>query len=109
MRYAVPSLILLLPFLLAADIPEFKQFNSKEYGFSVLFPGAPQEMERKGGQLTIKAFSVDLGKDSTWRVFVFDYPKGAVTKENQEQILDGIRDGATKNNNGKVVNEKKIV
>ncbi len=107
-------LLLIVPLLLAADAkPEWKEFTDKETGFSVLFPGEPKRMPDQTiktalGDVPLKIFLAELGRDTVYMVMVSDYPEGSIKKGVEDRILDGARDGILGKLKGKPLVDEKI-
>ena len=90
----------------------WKEFTSKEGGFTVLMPGTPKEQTQKFatqvGDIEAKMFQLEAKPGQAYVMAYADYPEAVVKKSNPDKILDGARDGAAKKINGKVASEKKI-
>lgn len=83
-------------------------FSPSGGGFKVAVPGTPQEKTQKIAGADTKTYQVET-RDGAYAVSYTDL-KG-VGKESQQQQkarLDGARDGAVKNINGKLRSEKEI-
>ena len=111
-RLMIPSISLLLAVWLAACSAAPKEFKSETGGFSVMTPVAlqktTQEVETsQGGKLDLHLF---YGQDGDLGYFVSycDYDPQVAKPSLAENMLDGARDGAVSNVNGKLVSETNI-
>jgi len=114
-RFLTPALAALLVCTLAAvAAPKDKGvvFTSKAGKFTITFPEKPKETTKKvataAGNLDNHLFYVEKGANSVYLLSYSDYPKGSVTANNKDKILDGCRDGVTNNLRGKRLSEKKL-
>jgi hypothetical protein len=107
----IPIFLLLLAFVLAGCSPAPKEFKSEAGGFSVMSPvtlmESHQEIETEAGKLDLHLFSGQLD-DVGYFVSYTDYEPEIVRKADPEKMLDGSRDGAVSNVNGKLVSETRI-
>lgn len=91
----------------AAGVP----FESKEGKFSAVFPSAPEASTLPTptalGNIDQKMFSVSKG-DAFFAASFADYPAEAMKGQDLKKILDGARDGAAQNIQGKVTSESEI-
>jgi hypothetical protein len=86
-------------------------FTSQEGKFSVAMPGQPTKQTQKTpseiGELNVNLFIVDQ-KDKGFIASFVDYPRGTVTDQSREKMLDGCRDGNVRGTKGKLQSEKRI-
>jgi hypothetical protein len=85
-----------------------EEFTSTDYKFKVKFPGKPKQTERTELGIKVKMFSVEE-RDGAYMVGVSDMP--IPERESERQIqnrLDGARDGAIRNVNGKLKSSSPI-
>lgn len=86
-------------------------FDSKEGRFSARFPRSPRKQKvpvpTAAGTFTQTMFSTQEG-GTHYGVGVVDYPLKLVKKRGPAKVLDGARDGATRNIGGKILSEKQI-
>lgn len=110
-RLMIPSISLLLAVCLAGCSAAPKEFKSEDGKFSVMAPVAlqktTQEVETQGGKLDLHLF---YGQDGDLGYFVSycDYDPQVAKASLAENMLDGARDGAVSNVNGKLVSETNI-
>ncbi len=112
---AVFTVFLLGGFGAAAQVQEtgWKEFQSKEGGFSVLLPGAPveekQAVQTELGPIEVRTFTFGLKENVGAYVVSFnDYPVELVKQSDPQKMLDGARDGAVRTVKGRLLSEKKI-
>jgi len=123
-RYALSGLVSLLAvavfFVVALafnltirgfDFSTPELFTSESGGFSIVTPVKLQEsqqsVEVESGSIEISLFSYEQG-DSVYAVGYSAYPPNLVIETDPEIILDGGRDGALANINGRLVEEASI-
>ena len=86
-------------------------FKSAEGRFSAQFPMAPQTETMPTptaiGNIDQKMFTVTKG-DAYYAVAIADYPEELVKKGDTAGMLDGARDGAVSNVNGKLEKEEQV-
>ena len=104
-------LLLMLTLLAACGGGSWKEFNSAEGAFSILMPKNPsletQMVNTPIGPIEIQFFSAELA-DTAYVVGYSDYPAAFVAQSNPVIMLDGARDGAVANVQGKLVSETVI-
>jgi hypothetical protein len=112
-KSAALSIFLILVFCLASCSapPTPKEFKSEAGGFTVMTPvemqESTQDVETQSGKLTLYLFMGQL--DATGYYITYsDYPPEIVHPDRLENMLDGSRDGAVANFNGKLVSETRI-
>src|SRR5436305_5088436 len=93
---------LTLPLLLGAAQPEnlpagWRVFTSKDGGFAVALPGAPEESKQRvltaSAALEVYLFAVDT-KDGAYVVSYCDLPADEIKRGTEAKRLDLARDGA---------------
>ena len=106
--FAVISVIIY--FVRGGDkLKEFEPYHSKEGRFSVLFPGEP---ERKLQQVDTPAETLEFvmysagSKKTGFIVAYVDYSQEMMKNADIKKMLDGARDGAVRNINGRLEKEK---
>jgi|GEM_PF-643709 len=89
---------------------QWQTFSSKEGGFSLLLPGQPKEQRQPintaTGSVDAIMYITEVGNTAFGAGFS-DFP-GSASNVDPQQVLAGARDGAAKNVNGTVVDEKPI-
>jgi hypothetical protein len=110
-RNSVYSAILILVIFAFASAQEkitLTEFVSAKGGFSVKMPGKPEDrseqVDSADGPLDVHTFALDVGKNG-YVVQYNDY-SDPVTKDEIEKILSAVRDGGSKQIQGKIVSEK---
>lgn len=88
-----------------------KEFTSKAGGFSVAVPvtltEAVETIDARSGKIDFHMFKGSQG-NTFYIVAYADYPPNLIQQSDPEKILDGSRDGAVGNINGKLVIETRI-
>ncbi len=88
-----------------------QEFKSEAGAFSVTTPvglrAATQSVDTQAGKLEIHTFFGQQGATG-YMVGYVDYPQEVVQQGDPAKILDGSRDGAVSNVNGKLVIETKV-
>ena len=86
----------------------WKEFQSKEGGFSVLMPGTPVEQEQSAGSrigpIRSRMFVVDRGA-SGFIAGYDDYPEAAL-KQDSKRLIDGKRDAIVAGMKGKLLDQR---
>jgi len=114
MKASIVYLCLAAALLLAADDAKTKpaDFAPKDGRFTVQMPGEPKEQTNKVntaiGPIDVHMFLSAPDPNTAYIVGYSDYPEEMMKKSESDKILDGARDGAVKNVNGKLDGEKKI-
>lgn len=89
----------------------WKTHVSKEGGFSVAFPGTPNESKQKvksqGQTVEVRLLVVD-SMEGTYVVGYSEAPDGTSKAGTEEKRLDNARDGAVQSARGKLLSEKRI-
>jgi hypothetical protein len=89
-----------------------QEFTSDEGGFSIMSPlpmeEASQTVDTELGSIEIHTFMVEQS-DRAYMVGYSDYPQDYIDQSDPEIILDGARDGAVGNVNGKLASEIKLL
>ncbi len=104
-------LLFVLTLLAACAGESWKEFNSAEGAFSFLMPKNPsretQTLNTPLGPIEIHFFSAELA-DAAYVVGYSDYPAAFVAQSNPVIVLNGARDVAVANVQGKLVSERVI-
>jgi hypothetical protein len=113
MKIVVMIAIILTVFPLTACGPAGPQeFTSEEGGFSVASPlpleESSQSIDTTLGPIEVHFFMAEEGSRA-YMVGYSDYPQDFVDQSDPEAMLDGARDGAVGNINGKLVSEIKVL
>jgi hypothetical protein len=93
--------------------PRWKEFTSKEGGFSVLLPGIPMQ-DKKALQIgsrraELNSFVVEQKREETAYIVVYcDFPGATWKGDSPEERLECARARAIASSKGKPVSEKKI-
>jgi hypothetical protein len=94
----------------ADDTPSWKEFASKEGGFTVLMPGTPNpytlDTDSDFGKGMLHMNTVQAGK-TMYGANYCDFPAG-IKAVPLKQVYDSSRDGAVANMEGKLASEKDI-
>lgn len=106
MLRAVILLVVVSTTGLAQEKPALKPFAPKGEGFQVAMPGEPKLLEQDIMGLKLKMWIHEAGEGG-YAVAITDI--GKFPDEEIEKRLDGARDGAVKNVNGKLIKETKIM
>jgi hypothetical protein len=89
----------------------FQEFRSDEGRFTVLMPGKPkaqnQNMDSPVGKIDLVMYMAGSGTAGC-AVAYADYPAQLVNSTDPQKLLDGSRNGAVKNVNGKLVSETSV-
>ena len=89
----------------------WQEFRSTEGRFTALFPGSPRSQNLSVptaiGAVTANMVLLD-SSDGAVGVMYADYPWTLIQQGNVDKMLDGARDGAVANVNGRLVEEKPI-
>src|SRR3954447_19585632 len=87
-----------------AQEPGWKEFQSKEGGFSVLMPGTPVAQEQSAdsriGPIRSRLFAVD--RQVSGFMAGYDHYPEAVLKEDSKQLIDGKRDAIVASMRGRL-------
>jgi len=90
-------------------LKEFRPYHSEEGRFSVLFPGEPEskteQVETPAGTLEFVMHSAG-SKKTGFVVAYVDYSHEVMKNADAKKMLDGARDGAVRNVNGRLEKEK---
>lgn len=99
---------LLLTFLVACAQVKGTEYRSDTARFSALFPGTPTEsiktVNTDIGPIEMKMYGVSK-EQAAFNVVVSDYPAKHVKEHGSTAILNGNRDGAVQNTQGKLLSE----
>jgi hypothetical protein len=112
-KLALFSFALTLALCLAScgGTPKLQEFKSEAGRFSVMVPEALQEtsqaLETQAGKIDLHLFSIQQDRTGYF-VSYCDYPQELIQQSSPERMLDGARDGAVGNVEGKLVLESKI-
>jgi hypothetical protein len=97
--------------LIGCQQATWEKFSSSEGAFSVLMPGTPTQQVRtaktSSGSIDAHMFLVEH-RDVAYIVAYSDYPNPMIQERTPKLILDGARDGAVANLQGKLVGESII-
>ena len=92
-------------------LAEFEQFRCPEGRFSVLLPGEPekqiQPVNTAAGMINLVMYTAG-SKKSGFAVAYAEYPQDLIAKSNPTEMLDGARDGAVANVNGRLLRESPL-
>ena len=103
-------ILIVFAFVSAQEKVALTEFTSANGKFSVKMPGKPQDqseqIDSQDGPLDVHTFGVDVGKYG-YVVQYNDY-SDPVTSDEIEKILSAVRDGGSKQIQGKIVSEKTI-
>ena len=110
------SIALLLGMMLAlagCESSQWKDFHSKEGGFSVSMPGTPVEKRQayhtQAGPVEAHFFTVEADRGSLVYMVVYgDYPEALMVADDGEMLLDAARDGAVGNIQGTLLGERSV-
>jgi hypothetical protein len=90
---------------------KWQEFASRTGGFYIVMPGSPDsevhDVFTAVGVLELHTFFVQV-RDSAYMVGYSDYPKFLVDSAVVDEMLDGARDGAVANVDGRLVWERRI-
>ncbi|NJR48229.1 MAG: hypothetical protein HC780_00450 [Leptolyngbyaceae cyanobacterium CSU_1_3] len=112
-KFLIVTYLVALGFLPTACNPVAKseEFKSQTGQFSVTAPIALKEETRSldttAGKINLHMFTA-TEKNKAYFVAYADYPEQILKLSNPEKMLDGARDGAIGNVNGKLVSEAKV-
>lgn len=88
--------------------PGWQEFRCEEGGFSALLPGTPAKVTHRvdspAGPLDIQVFTLEHRR-FTYVLSYTDYPEAALQAKTPEDILNGARQGAVANVQGRLVSE----
>jgi hypothetical protein len=91
--------------------PTLKEFKSEAGRFSVMTPALLEEtvqpVETQGGKLDLHLFAGQWGNIGYY-VSYCDYPPELAQTDRLEKMLDGARDGAVGNVQGRLISEARI-
>ncbi len=91
--------------------PAEKGFVSKAGRFSVAATGTPrftkESVPTAAGPITMNTYMFQAGACVQGAIYA-DYPPAVLQKASKSAMLDGARDGAVRNVNGTLVNEREI-
>jgi hypothetical protein len=108
--YSAILMLVVSAFVIAQEKVTLKEFVSTTGGFSVKMPGTPEDkseqIDSADGPLDVHTFAVDVGK--TGYVVQYNDYSDPVTSDEIEKILAAVRDGGSKEIQGKIVSEKTI-
>ena len=112
-RRALPLLLGILLALAGCESSPWKDFHSKEGGFSVSMPGTPVEKRQayhtQAGPVEAHFFTVEADRGSLVYMVVYgDYPEALMAANDREMLLDAARDGAVGNIQGTLVSERTV-
>ncbi len=110
---AIPLLLGILLALAGCESSPWKDFHSKEGGFSVTMPGTPVEKRQafhtQAGPVEAHFFTVEADRGSLVYMVVYgDYPEALMAAGDKEMLLDAARNGAVGNIQGTLVSERTV-
>ncbi len=114
MKKPIVALMLVALLLFAGcEATPWKEFESKEGGFSVMMPGPPAEKRQtfntQLGSVDARFFTVEAERGSSVYMVVYgDYPEALMATEDKGLLLDAARDGAVGNIQGTLLSEREI-
>ena len=111
-RLVFLALILAIILSVGACTSNAKQeFTSETGKFSVTVPTEPKEetesVDTRLGKIDIHMFTTEDG-NTAYMIGYSDYPEDIIKQNDPQKLLDGGRDGAVSNVNGKLDSELKI-
>ncbi len=105
------AIILIVVIFYSASANEWKEYYLENGDFSVEFPSDPekkiQQIPSQYGILDMNMLTYTDG-NSNFTASYTDYPLSSIVSVNIDSFLNGARDGALKNTNGKLISEKVI-
>ncbi|MCU0554226.1 MAG: hypothetical protein MUF17_05585 [Syntrophales bacterium] len=112
-RRAVALLLGMMLALAGCESSPWKDFHSKEGGFSVSMPGTPVEKRQayhtQAGPVEAHFFTVEADRGSLVYMVVYgDYPEALMAADDREMLLDAARDGAVGNIQGTLLGERSV-
>ena len=112
-RKAILCLLTVLLALTGCEVTTWKEFESKEGGFSVQMPGPPAEKRQtfntQVGSVDARFFTVEADRGASVFMVVYgDYPEALMAAEDMTILLDAARDGAVGNIQGTLLSERAI-
>ncbi len=111
MKKTCVAAMLLSVSLVGCQQATWSEYSSPEGEFSVLMPGTPTKQIRSvqtaSGPLDAHMFLVEHG-GVAYMVAFSDYPTMVIQDRPSQLILDGARDGAVANANGKLLGESMV-
>ena len=112
MRTRFLTAFLLVVFLVGGcSLFAWKEFKSTKGQFSLQVPGTPKEQKEtvktQAGDIDLHLFLLEQ-KEIAYMVGYSDYPEPLIKQAEPEAILDGARNGAVSNVNGKLLSERAV-
>ena len=112
-RPIVTLLLVSLLVLAGCEATTWKEFESKDGGFSVSMPGPPAERRQtfntQVGSVEARFFTVEADRGSSVYMIVYgDYPEDLMASHDKNILLDAARDGAVGNIQGTLLSERAI-
>jgi len=112
-RRALPLLLGILLALAGCESSPWKDFHSKEGGFSVATASTHEEKRKafhtQAGPVEAHFFTVEADRGSLVYMVVYgDYPEALMAANDREMLLDAARDGAVGNIQGTLVSERTV-
>lgn len=102
-------LIIVIIFITGCVEKEWEEFRDEDGKFSVMLPGNP---EKTTTQINTEIGVIDLNMfmyedyNAVYMVAYSDFPLGHIESKGVQQLLDDARDGAVRDINGELINEK---
>ena len=112
-KWIVALLLVALLIFAGCEVTTWKEFESKEGGFSVQMPGPPTEKRQtfntQVGSVDARFFTVEADRGASVFMVVYgDYPEALMATEDRNMLLDAARDGAVGNIQGTLLSERAI-
>lgn len=107
-NHLILSLLLPLFFIAACSDPKPISYTSLTGGFAVVVPAPLEESELNNGDSVVHIFKLE-NNGYYYGVSYIEFPKETILPSNIENKFDGARDGALRNNQGKLISEEKIL
>jgi hypothetical protein len=109
----IPLLLGIVLALAGCESSPWKDFHSKEGGFSVSMPGTPVEKRQafhtQAGPVDAHFFTVEADRGSLVYMVVYgDYPEALMAAGDKEMLLDAARSGAVGNIQGTLLSERTV-
>ncbi len=94
-----------------ASKPAWKEFRSEAGGYSVEMPGTPKEASQNQptpvGDIAFNSATCE-GSGYGFTAAYSDFPEAVVKNARVQSLLEGARDGAVRNVNGKLENSRSL-